>query len=213
MSLTAGDPQVAGRYGGMIGALIGGGGGGILGGFAWLLNPTADQAIANAALSRMEDTRAIGPLLLALQTSTIDPFARPAAGVALLRIAQKMHKDDETELTAQQRECLNRAIRAADPRRASDYLGALLVLAAKTGDSETLAAIEPLLSRVPANEREATALRMARESHSQLKARIERSRDSSTLLRSVSSAGDSLLRPAANTQTTDDQQLLRPAAD
>lgn len=198
---------------GALGGILGGGGGGMLGGFAWLLAPTPDQALANGVLSRIEDKRAVGPLLQALQSVTTDPFSRTSAGIALLKIAHKLHQSDETHIDVEQRACLNKALRAADPRRESDFLAALLVLAAKVGDAETLAAIEPLTRRASTHERESHVLEMARESYDQLKARIERSRDSATLLRpTAATAADSLLRPASGAQSTDDQILLRPTA-
>jgi hypothetical protein len=198
---------------GALGGILGGGGGGLLGGFAWLLAPTQNQVLANGVLSRIEDKRAVGPLLQALQSVTTDPFSRTAAGIALLKIAHKLHKDDETHIDAEQRACLNKALRATDPRRESDFLAALLVLAAKVGDAETLVAIEPLTHKTSSHERESNVLQMARESYDQLKWRIERSRDSATLLRpTAAGAPDSLLRPASGVQTMEDQLLLRPTA-
>lgn len=202
-----------GEYGelGALGAILGGGGGGILGGFAWLLNQSSDQIVANNMIARLEDKRTVGPLLLALQSS-MDPFARTSAAAALLRIAYKLHEEDETHVDAEQRACLTRAIRGADPRREFDYLAALLVLASKVGDADTLAAIEPLTSRAPSNDREASVLQMARESADQLRSRLARSRDSATLLRpTADAASDSLLRPMAAAPASDPQQLLRAA--
>jgi len=203
-----------GNYGelGALGGILGGGGGGILGGFAWLLNPSANQIVASNMLARLEDKRTVGPLLLALQSS-MDPFARTSAAAALLRIAYKLHEEDETHVDAEQRACLTRAIRGADPRREFDYLAALLVLASKVGDADTLAAIEPLTNRTPANDREASVLEMARSAADQLRTRVERSRDSATLLRpTATQSSDSLLRPmtAAPASDTQQQQLLRP---
>jgi len=212
MMLTSTQAGAAGMYSGALSGILGGGGGGILGGFSWLLVPTADQVTASSALGRLEDKRAAGPLLTALQSGMLEPTMRTSAGLAILRISHKLTEDDEMLVNATEREHLNQAIKGANPTREHDFLSALLLLAAKVGDVRTLEVVQGVSWKAPNNERTIRLRDTANQTALRIQERIGRNRASETLLRPATSAlslSENLLRPAGTSVPTESSELLR----
>jgi hypothetical protein len=163
----------------------------------------------NAArgLAELEDIRAIGFLVEMLESK--DAAERRVTTGALCKLLPKLRASDSHLLNASQRKILDRALKKA--AFGNDAAFALMILKAyaQIGDETALETVESI-ANVPAENRKVLSLVVeeARNCLPALKERVEHTRASQTLLRpssaadALSSAAETLLRPATNTGDT-----------
>ena len=168
---------------------------------------------AAAAISRFDDLRAVGPLAEALefQHKEVVPFAERA----LIRLLPRLMASDSSLLNAQQRACLNRALKRKGVH--DDMRVAILKAWEQVGDAAAIPFVETVARGESAGGRIPAVAAAARECLPFLVQSTQRRQIGSQLLRPADVNGPSpevLLRPSmphASVEPPD--QLLRPTND
>ena len=193
---------------GMVNALLGSGvGAGLFGGVAapiivgmllWLQHRNNAVRI----LAQFDDIRAVGPLAGALKFA--EGKARPAVVASLIRLLPKLEFGDSSLLNPNQRQYLYKALAGTDTQLNLAILKAL----SQVGDSSAVPHVQQLLSSAHKDLQEAAGACLLA-----IEKRAEQENTRQTLLRAsdaIETKPGILLRAAAETSTTDPQELLRP---
>lgn len=180
---------------------------------ARLCAATPAQIEAVGVLAAIDDVRAVGPLLEALEWSELATFTgvRERATRALYRLLPRLRPEDADLLDDRQRACLYRLLRHHPSDDYTDLIVALLGAVAQVGDAHVVTQLERMTrDRTSLPPRERVRL-SAQETLSLLRHRLDRAPGS--LLRAAEAApAAGLLHPVAAVPNPDPQQLLRASS-
>ena len=164
------------------------------------------QKAAALAISRFDDVRAIGPLAEALEFN--DKEVVPMAEKALIILLPRMKASDTALLNAEQRFCLNRALRGKN----TELTLAILKAWEQVGDAKAIEEVDKLARGRGGKNPQVVAA--AQDCLPFLRQSAERQQIGAQLLRPSDgnlTPSDVLLRPAMpHASTAPSEQLLRP---
>jgi hypothetical protein len=184
-----------------------------LGGLSALLVPSQQQMEAVNVLARMDDPRALGPLIEGLAFP--DMRVQTACTRALMNITPNLQPEDGAQLTPTHFATLHRILKTRDRNRESDFLVTLLDLLTRLEDVSALPEVAKLAEADARTTEEQQVQGAANQSRIILKECAERLKTTQTLLRASTmpaASPETLLRPAQSATASDPQQLLRAGA-
>jgi hypothetical protein len=182
----------------------------IMNGLAALMGASHFHNHVTRALSRVDDVRAVGPLLQALRVSKIhqDSVIR-----TLTRLLPRMKATDAHLLNDEQRTSLYKVLKG-NPRKHSALAVSALKALEQIGTAEALPLVERLAKGPDGTLKEEEVVQAARTCLPFLRERAELDRDQKTLLRATVGEDDgatTLLRPASGVAAPSEVALLRPS--
>ncbi len=181
-------------------------------GLARLCAITPVQVEAIKTLAALDDVRAVGPLLEALELRDFATFTgvRAVATQALLRLLPRLRPEDAPLLDNEQRACLYRLMRHHPSDDQTELIIALLGAVAQVGDTQAVNPLERMTKDTQGGTPRQRVQFSAQAALTRLRQRLGRT--PSTLLRAASDGPASeLLHPANAAPPTEPTQLLRPS--
>ena len=180
-------------------------------GMAQLCAVTPVQVEAIRVLAALDDVRAIGPLLEALEWRDLATFTgvRAIATQALSRLLPRLQPEHAELLDDRQLACLYRLLRHHPSDDQTELIVALLGAVAQVGDARAVAQLERMTRDSGGPLPRQRVRTIAQETLTQLRLRLDRAPGSLLRAASASTASDVLLRPATAAPATEPQQLLR----
>ncbi len=182
-------------------------------GLARLCSVTPVQVEAIRTLAAIDDVRAVGPLLEALEWRDLASFTgvQSLAAQSLSRLLPRLRQEDADLLDDRQRACLYRLLRHHPSDDQTELILALLSAVAKVGDTRAVAHLERMTLDVRGGPPRQRVRRSAQEALALLRERLGSA--PRTLLRASSSTpANEYLRPVNTASpSTDPSQLLRPS--
>ncbi len=187
--------------------------GGMAGGFGMAASGVGAAAAATplhrrlaVLITRLDDTRTVGPLLDALDAHECG--TRSALAGALCRLLPRLATEDAARLTPEQRKRLSVALTAGNTDLAAAAVRGLV----RMGDTSCYDRVARLAEGKGLAKKHADLWQAAKEAMPKLDAAREKERQAATLLRPADAPADAtLLRPAEGAPHGDDAALLRPA--
>lgn len=165
------------------------------------------------AISREQDTQAIGHVLSILMGGTSDVETIKTAQNTLLHLLPDLKEEELSRLSAWQRLYLYGGIKFRNPDRDGELQIALLDTFERLKDTRAIPAVQKLLRREVKTGKGRRVHEKAQQCLAALIERSEQAQADTTLLRAANSPEpptEELLRPATSTQEGAPQQLLRP---
>jgi hypothetical protein len=179
----------------------------IMNGLAALMGASHFHNHVTRALSRVDDIRAVGPLLQALRVNKIH---QESVIRTLTRLLPRMKATDAHLLNDEQRASLYLVLKG-NPRKHSALAVSALKALEQIGTAEAVPLVERLAKSPDGTLKEEQVVQAARACLPYLRQRAELDHEQRTLLRATAGEETELLRPAGG-HTEDEQALLRPSS-